>query len=140
MFTREISNRLAREFKFAFNEAIAFADETQESVAAKLGVTQAQINNWTNPNSERNFPIALFPLLPIRMQHFLIKHISESHTPTELSQLNGSVDDEIIRLVNLESDLQKMAKGDAKNALKTIGKMREVLDRAEKEVEAINKK
>lgn len=138
MYTREISNRLSKEFKYAFNDAIAFADTTQEAIASALGVTQAQISNWCNPTGDRNFPMALFPLLPSRMQQFLISHMNaQSADKRAFSNLNGSVDDEIISMMMLETDLKKRVERDPKSAKKTIAMMRELIEKTEAEVDVM---
>lgn len=138
MFTREVANRKAADFKYKFNDAIAYADETQESVALKVGVTQGQMNNWCNPNSDRNFPMALFPLLPSRMQHFLYKELNPSENNSTWFNLNGNIDDEIVALVQLESELKKKSEADSKGAQKILLQMRVMIDRAEKEIERMH--
>jgi len=137
MFTKESGRRHALDFKIEFNEAIAFAEEKQETLALRLGVTQGAVNNWCNPNSDRNFPMALFTVLPQRMQLFLMNYLNHGHAGEKFAGLNGSIDDEIISLMMLESDLKKQAETDPRKAKATIVKMREMLNRAEKEVENI---
>lgn len=138
MFTKQSTQTAAQEFKIVFNEAIAFAEEKQETLALRLGVTQGQVNNWTNPNSDRNFPMALLPQLPIRMQAFIMDHINKKcDTVKMISGLDGSVDDEILQLLTLESDLKQKSETDPRKAKHIIMKMREVLNRAEREVETI---
>lgn len=135
MFTREISNRMATDFKFAFNEALAHADETQESLAAKVGASQAQVNNWCNPNSDRNFPMALMPVLPSRMQQALFQFLNvQMSTAQKFNNLNGSIDDELLRMFVLEADLKRESERDPKKAKKLIGQIREMLDRADQEL------
>ena len=139
MFTKESSNRSVMDFKIALNEAIAFAEEKQETLALRLGVTQGQINNWCNPNSERNFPMALFPVLPVRMRKYLMDYLNKRcGAIPDMHGLNGSVDDELVAMIMLERDLKLQSESDPKKAKKTILKMREVLDRAELEVNTIN--
>ena len=76
MYTKESANRAVIDFKIELNQAIAYAEEKQETLALRIGVTQGAMNNWLNPNSDRNFPMALLPLLPSRMQQFLMNYIS----------------------------------------------------------------
>jgi hypothetical protein len=138
MFTKESTERAAKDFKIAFNEAIFFAEEKQETLAMRIGVTQGQVNNWCNVNSDRNFPMALLPVLPVRMQHYLMDHINKQcDTVKTIGSLNGSVDDEIISLIMMESDLKKQSESDSRKAKQTIMKMREILNRAEMEVEGM---
>ena len=139
MFTKESTNRSVVDFKIALNEAIAFAEEKQETLALRIGVTQGQINNWCNPNSDRNFPMALFHLLPIKMQTALMEFLNKQcDGGTAFGKLTGSIDDKIIELVTLESELIQKFEADPVTARKTIYKMRSTLDRAESEIELIS--
>jgi hypothetical protein len=139
VFTKESSNRAVVDFKIAFNEAIAFAGEKQETLAHRIGVTQGQINNWCNPHSDRNFPMALFHLLPIKMQTALMEYLNaRCDGGTKFGEVVESMEEKIIELVTLEGDLVRQYAANPVNAHKTISKMRETLDRAEKEVNQLS--
>jgi hypothetical protein len=139
MFTREITNRSVADFKVAFNEALAFGEEKQETLAMRIGVTQAQINNWLNPHSDRNFPMALFPLLPVRMQTFLMSHLDKVLDNRNIFKgLNGDINDEIVDMLVLEGELKKQTMSEPHKAKATIVKMEQMLKRMQAEVDQMN--
>lgn len=136
MFTREITNRAVIDFKIALNEALAFGEEKQETVAMRIGVTQGQMNNWLNTNSDRNFPMALFPLLPVRMQTYLMSHLDKVLDNRNIFKgLNGDINDEIVDMLMLEAELKKQTASEPHKAKATIVKMEEMLRRISAEVE-----
>lgn len=142
MFTKQSTERAVKDFKVIFNEAMAYADEKQETLALKLGVTQAQISNYCSPISDRNFPMGMFILLPNRMIRYVLKYFMANvkNTKEKCEDLNGSIDDEIVAMVQFEADLKRESETDLRKALKTIEKLRDWLDRSEREIEFMHKK
>ena len=134
-FTKESTYRAAQDFKFAFHEAMAYAGEKQESLALQMGVSQAQVNNWTNINSDRNFPMGLFPLLPAKMQYFLMDHLNKAKETAPVGEhLNGSIDDELVHMILLESDLKRASESDPQKVRQALVKMKELIGRMEREL------
>ena len=136
MFTKEATNRAVVDFKIAMNEALAFAEEKQETVAMRIGVTQGQMNNWMNTNSDRNFPMALFPVLPVRMQTYLMSHLDKVLDNRSIFKgLNGDINDEIVDMLVLEGELKKQTINEPHKVKATIVKMEQMLKRINAEVE-----
>jgi len=133
MFTKEKTERAAKDFKFTLNEALHVAGEKQENLALHLGVTQAQISAWLNPNHDRNFPLALLPMLPPKMVHHIMSIINSQIKQNAAADLNGSIDDEIFLLITLEGALAEVRDTDKKKAMRIVTKMRAALDRIEAE-------
>ena len=102
----------------------------------RIGVTQGQMNNWLNTNSDRNFPMALFPVLPIRMQTYLMSHLDRVLDNRNVFKgLNGDINDELVDMMVLEAELKKQTQSEPHKVKQTIVKMEQMLKRIQAEAE-----
>mgnify|MGYP007083481298 CR=1 FL=1 len=97
--------RLAEDLKTTCVQAYQDAEITQEQLADALKTTQANISRWFAYSTDQHLPAFLIPMLPRPVLEAVIAFLASAGNmmvvPTIklVDQLNGSLDDEIVAII-----------------------------------------
>lgn len=136
----ELNEWLAK-VKRAFREALVNEKIKQEVVANLFEVNQSTIQRYTDPDSTLDLPAGA---LPVMHRDERLRPVAEAIMATigarfvsfgKLNGLDGSIDDEILMMVELEGALAEVRKKDMKKAQRIISRMKYVIERMEAEIE-----
>lgn len=133
-------NHSLQKVKRAFRESLINEKIKQEVVANLLEVNQSTIQRYTDPDSTLDLPVGA---LPIMHNDERLRPVAEAIlaaigarfvTFWNFAGLDGSIEDEILMMVELEGALAEVRKKDLKKAQRIINRMKYVIERMEAEV------
>lgn len=125
--------------KRAFREALLEHGIKQEAVAIHLEVNQSTVHRWTDPDSELDIPLGALPLMH---QDERLRPVAEATLDaigarfvsfSSFKGLNGSIDDELLLMMEVDGLLARMRGKDKKKLLSVIRNLRTIVDRMEAE-------
>lgn len=144
-FLKADTRKEAEAFRTRAYTSAAATELTQTEIAAHAGIEQNTWSSWLNPFNGKNVPAFIIPLLPSEIATDLVRHLADRighalRKKPEGLKTNGSTDDELISIDELQGEFIALRKKDPPAARRRLEKMREMIDQLDLEMKSIEKK
>lgn len=147
-FTDRRINQASADFKALCVEALIESNLTQQDLADACATKQSTIAQYFSYNSYHHLPAFLVRFLPKQIALLLLQDLAAAHHCDVLpripiaGRLNGTLEDEVVSMIQQLSDITKEAKNKPhrfRMAAKHIPLMKEIVAQMEAELELMQR-